>query len=150
MQLTLHADYALRVLLYLGTQPAGHIATTKQISSSYGISNDHLVRVVRTLKDKGYVEVMAGRSGGISLAQEPNRIRLGDVVHQVETNLQIVECFDPKTNTCPIIAACQLKPVLAEALNAFLEALNKYTLADLLDDRRRSRLARIFAATGAH
>ena len=149
MQLTLHADYALRVLLYLGTQATGHIATTKQISRSYGISNDHLVRVVRTLKDKGYVEVTAGRSGGISLAQEPNRIRLGDVVQQVETNLQIVECFDPKTNTCPIVAACQLKPILAEALNVFLEALNKYTLADLLDDRRRTRLARIFAATGA-
>jgi Rrf2 family nitric oxide-sensitive transcriptional repressor len=101
------------------------------------------------LKDKGYVDVTAGRSGGISLALEPNRIRLGDVVRQVETNLQIVECFDPKTNTCPIVAACQLNPILAEALNAFLQTLNKYTLADLLDPRRRNSLARLFALTSA-
>jgi len=149
MQLTLHADYALRVLLYLGSHPAGHVATTRQISTSYGISNDHLVRVVRTLKAKGFVEVTAGRAGGISLAKEPHQIRLGDVVQQLESNLQLVECFDLKTNTCPIVAACDLKPILAQALSAFLQALNQHTLADILEDRRRNRLAKIFAVAGA-
>jgi Rrf2 family nitric oxide-sensitive transcriptional repressor len=145
MQLTLHADFALRVLLYLGSQPAGHVATTKQISEVYGISQHHLVRVIQTLNDKGYVAVTAGRSGGVSLAREPQQIRLGEVVQNVETNLQLVECFDPKTNTCPIVAACELKPVLGEALSAFIEALNKYTLADVLQSRRGNRLAAVFA-----
>ena len=145
MQLTLHADFALRVLLYLGSQPSGHVATTKQISEAYGISQHHLVRVVQTLHEKGYVDVTAGRSGGVSLAREPQRIRLGDVVQKVESNLKLVECFDPKTNTCPIISACELKPVLGEALSAFIEVLNKYTLADILQGRRGSRLAAVFA-----
>jgi Rrf2 family nitric oxide-sensitive transcriptional repressor len=145
MQLTLHADYALRVLLYLGSQPAGRVVSTKEISKTYGISNHHLVRVVRTLSEKGYVSVVAGRSGGVSLARDAGQIRLGDVVRSAESNLRIVECFDSKTNTCPIIAVCELKPVLAEALNGFLSVLDKYTLADLLVGRSRARLARIFA-----
>jgi len=146
MQLTLHADYAFRVLLYLGSRPPGTVATTREISQSYGISKHHLVRVVQTLSDCGYVELKPGRAGGVSLACEARSIRLGDVARSAETNLRVVECFDRKTNTCPIVAMCQLKPVLAEALDAFLAVLDRYTLADLLDDRSRARLSRVFGA----
>ena len=146
MQLTLHADYAFRVLLYLGSQPEGRVVSTEEISAGYGISRNHLVRVVQTLNDRGYVNVSPGRSGGVSLARDPESIRLGDVMRAAETNLRVVECFDPKTNTCPIIRGCQLKPVLAEALNAFMSVLDRYTLADLLDSRSKKNLAKVFAA----
>lgn len=145
MQMTLHADYAFRILLYLGSQPEGHLVSTEEISRSYGISKHHLVRVVQTLNQHGYVTVSPGRSGGIALAREADRIRLGDVLRSTESNLKIVECFDPKTNTCPIVPACRLKPVLAEALDAFLAVLDRYTLADMLDPQRRLRLTKLFA-----
>jgi Rrf2 family nitric oxide-sensitive transcriptional repressor len=147
MQLTLHADYALRVLLYLGSQPAGRVVSTKEIGKAYGISTHHLVRVVQTLSQKGYVAVSAGRSGGVSLAREAHRIGIGDVVRSAELNLNVVECFDAKTNTCPIVAACKLKSVLGEALGAFLSVLDGYTLADLLAGRHRTRLMKIFASS---
>ena len=145
MQLTLHADYAFRILIYLGTQPEGQLVSTQDISQSYGISKHHLVRVVQTLNEHGLVNVFPGRSGGISLARDADKIRLGDVMRFAETNLRVVECFDMETNTCPIVPVCQLKPVLAEALNAFLSTLDKYTLADLLDPRRRNGLTKLFA-----
>jgi Rrf2 family nitric oxide-sensitive transcriptional repressor len=148
MQLTLHADYAFRVLLYLGSQPPGHVASTKDISRSYGISKHHLVRVVQTLSEHGYVAVNPGRAGGVSLAREADQIKLGDVIRNAETNLQVVECFDVSTNTCPILPVCQLKPVLSEALNAFLGVLDRYTLADLLNNsRRRTSLAKLLAVS---
>jgi Rrf2 family nitric oxide-sensitive transcriptional repressor len=145
MQLTLHADYALRVLLYLGSQPAGRVVSTAEIGRIYGISSHHLVRVVRTLSQKGYVGVSAGRSGGVSLAREAHLIRLGDVVRSAEVNLNLVECFDKETNTCPILAVCELKSVLGEALGAFFSVLDGYTLADLLSGRHRTRLMKVFA-----
>jgi Rrf2 family nitric oxide-sensitive transcriptional repressor len=145
MQLTLHADYALRVLLYLGSQPSGRVVSTREISEKYGISNHHLIRVVRTLSEKGYVSVSAGRSGGVSLARDAKSIGIGDVVRSAESNLRLVECFDAKTNTCPILAVCELKGVLAEALGGFLSVLDKYTLADLIAGRHRTRLAKVFA-----
>jgi Rrf2 family nitric oxide-sensitive transcriptional repressor len=103
--------------------------------------------VIQTLSEHGYVTVTPGRSGGVVLAQKPHRIRLGDVARIAEANLRVVECFDAETNTCPIVPLCQLKPILEEALAAFLRVLDNYTLADLLDGRRRSNLAKVLAAS---
>jgi Rrf2 family nitric oxide-sensitive transcriptional repressor len=143
VQLSLHADYGLRVLLYLGTHP-GEIVATQQISDAYGISKNHLVRVMQTLGDAGYVRVIPGRSGGVTLAKDPAAIRLGDVVRAAEPNLHLLECFELETNTCPIVSVCGLKTPLAKALDAFFAELNKNTLADLLTPARRQRLAARF------
>lgn len=143
MQLSLHADYALRVLLYLGTHP-GRTVSTKEISAAYGISRNHLVRVAQTLAEHGYVQVAAGRAGGLTLAREPGAIRLGDVVRDAEPNLRLVECFDSQTNTCPVTKACGLKPFLSEALDTFLASLNQHTLEAVLASGRRERLERLF------
>lgn len=143
VQLSLHADYALRVLLYLGTHQ-GEIISTRQISEAYGISKHHLVRVVQTLGVHGYVERLPGRAGGVRLARDPAEIRLGDVVRRTEANLALVECFDAATNTCPIVGACGLQHCLGEALTAFLDTLNRHTLAELLTPARRSALTAVF------
>lgn len=142
MQLTLHADYALRVLLYLGSHP-GKVVSTQEIGRAYGISRHHLVRVVQRLNEKGYVDVSPGRFGGASLACAPDRINIGQAIRDTETNLQIVECFDMKTNTCVIAPVCRLKGVLQEALAGFLAVLDRYTLADLMAKGGAARLAGI-------
>ncbi|MEQ1758507.1 MAG: Rrf2 family transcriptional regulator [Vicinamibacterales bacterium] len=143
MQLSLHADYALRVLIYLGTRQ-GEVVATRQISDAYGISKHHLVRVVQTLGEHGYVELLPGRSGGVRLLREPESIRLGDVIRKAEPDLKLVECFDAATNTCPIILQCGLKGYLRQALDAFIASLNDHTLAELLTTSRRARLSSVF------
>lgn len=144
MQLSLHADYALRVLIYLATYP-DRVVSTQEISTAYGISKHHLVRVVHTLSEHQYVEVHAGRSGGVTLAREPRLIRLGEVIRNAEPNLRLAECFDGKTNTCPIAPVCALKGILNEALNAFLISLDRYTIADVLHNSGQRKLASAFA-----
>jgi Rrf2 family transcriptional regulator, nitric oxide-sensitive transcriptional repressor len=144
MQLSLHADYALRVLIYAGTH-ADRLVTTQEISNAYGISKNHLVRVVQTLAQTKYLRVQAGRFGGLSLAADPEQIRLGDVIRHAEPNLRLVECFDRETNTCPIARDCVLRGMLHEALLAFLASLNRYTLADVLKAPHRDQLRSTFA-----
>lgn len=131
MHLTLHADYALRMLLYLAANPA-RVVSTGEVSDAYGISKHHLVRVVQGLNRHGFVEVRPGRSGGVVLARPPSEISVGQVVRQMEPDFHIVECFDPATNTCPITPACGLIGVLNEATKSFLSTLDKYTLEDLI------------------
>ncbi len=131
MHLTLHADYALRVLLYLAVNP-DRVISTGEVSGAYGISKHHLVRVVQGLGRHGFVEVRPGRSGGVVLARAPSEISVGEVVRRMEPDFHIVECFDPKTNTCPITPACGLIGVLNEATRAFIATLDKYTLEDLV------------------
>ncbi len=144
MQLSLHADYALRALVYVATHRE-RVVRTEEISRAYGISKHHLVRVIQTLAGGGYLEIHTGRSGGVTLAREPETIRLGDVVQAAEPNMKLVECFDPATNTCAIAAVCGLKGMLREALRAFLDSLNKYTLADIIRDSGREKLSTAFA-----
>jgi Rrf2 family nitric oxide-sensitive transcriptional repressor len=144
MQLTLHSEYALRVLLYLGTQP-GRLCSTREISDAYGISKHHLVRVVQTLGEHGYLTLTPGRGGGISLGKEPHLIRLGEVVRDAEPNMRLAECFDRRNNRCVLTSVCTLKPALDEALGAFLASLSRYTLADLLARGARQKFSAKFA-----
>lgn len=147
MHLTLHADYSLRVLLYLATRP-GQVISTQEVSEAYAISKHHLVRVVQTLAHHGFVEVRPGRTGGLSLAREPRDINVGRVLRVAEPDYHLVECFQREKNTCPIAPACGLKGVLYEAREAFLSVLEKYTLADVLS-RSAPGLAELFLPTSA-
>ncbi|WP_216829810.1 Rrf2 family transcriptional regulator [Alkalihalobacterium elongatum] len=131
MQLTTYTDYSLRVLLYLGTQPADKLASIKEISSTYGISNNHLSKIVYELGKLGLIETIRGRNGGIKLAKLPKDINIGAVVRQTE-DLEVVECFDIDRNQCIISSGCRLKHVLNEAMKAYLQVLDKYTLEDML------------------
>ncbi|MFS1513703.1 Rrf2 family transcriptional regulator [Chengkuizengella sp. SCS-71B] len=132
MRLTNYTDYTLRVLLYLATQPKDKISNIKEISETYGISNNHLMKVVYELGLLKLIHTIRGRGGGIKLASAPKDINIGWVVRQTENRSNIVECFDKENNSCIISPVCKLKNVLNEALNAFLEILDHYTLEDLL------------------
>ena len=134
MQLTLYTDYSLRVLLYLGLNPK-RMATITDIAGSYGISRNHLVKVVHNLALQGFINTTRGRGGGITLARPPAEINVGDVVRHTEMNFHLVECFDKERNTCPITAACFLKRALYEAQQAFITVLDRYTLAEVLDNK---------------
>ena len=144
MQLTRYSDYSLRVLIYLTLEP-DRLATIEDIARSYDISKAHLMKVVHQLGLNGYLETVRGRGGGLRLARPPEEIAIGDVVRSTEEKMNIVECFDPASSQCAIEPVCGLRPVLHEALAAFLAVLDRYTLADLVA-RRRSPLARLLAS----
>jgi Rrf2 family nitric oxide-sensitive transcriptional repressor len=131
MRLTLRTDYALRVLIQLALAPE-RLGSIRAIAAAYGISENHLMKVVHNLVQKGYVESSRGRGGGIRLAREASAIVVGDVVRNMEDDLALVECFDVASNACAITRACRLKGILFEALGAFLAVLDRYTIADLL------------------
>lgn len=134
MRLTLYADYALRVLIYLGAMQAER-ATVGDIARSYGVSKNHLMKVVQELGRLGYVETMRGKGGGLRLAQDPADIRLGEVVRHIEPDFNLVQCFGAGKPRCRIEPQCRLRPILAGALGAFLSVLDRHTLAELVEPR---------------
>ena len=134
MQLTRYTDYSLRVLLYLGTQPR-RLATVNEIAENYGISRNHLVKVVNHLGNLGYVRTIRGKGGGIRLSRLPEEINIGELVRQTEGDLALLECFNLESNTCPIVPVCALKGIVAEARRAFMAVLDAHTLDDVLGNR---------------
>jgi Rrf2 family transcriptional regulator, nitric oxide-sensitive transcriptional repressor len=129
MRLTTYTDYALRVLLYTGA--AGRTVTINNISESFGISKEHLRKVVHALAQLGYLTTTQGRNGGIILAKPANQINIGDIVLLFETT-PLVECFKSGGNTCEIDGMCGLKHILAKAQKNFLDTLGAYYLSDLI------------------
>ena len=89
------------------------------------------MKVAFELGRKGYLETVRGRGGGLRLARAPDKIGLGDVVRAMEEDFTLVECFDPKTNSCAISGPCRLRGAISRALKAYFAVLDEYTLADL-------------------
>ncbi|MFB4162873.1 Rrf2 family transcriptional regulator [Alteribacillus sp. JSM 102045] len=135
MQLTSYTDYSLRMLIYLAAVDYPRLASIKEISSAYQISYNHLTKVGHELVKLGLIQSIKGRNGGIRLAKSPEEINIGWVVRRTEDNLELVECFNPEKSTCVLTGQCRLRGVLQEALKAYLQVLDSYTLDDIITNR---------------
>ena len=126
MRLTRYTDYAMRVLLYLGQEPE-RLCSIAEIARGYGVSQNHLMKVVNDLVNAGYLESVRGRNGGIRLARPASAINMGALIRHTEDNFDLVDC-----GSCIIGKACGVTSVLDEALQAFLSVLDSYSLADVI------------------
>jgi Rrf2 family nitric oxide-sensitive transcriptional repressor len=134
MRLTVYTDYALRALMYAALHP-DRLSTIGEIATAYGISRNHVMKIVYELGLAGYIETMRGQQGGIRLARPPGEIRLGDVVRRTEGQIGLVPCMDAdQPGYCAITAACKLRGALQQASNAFFAVLDGFTLADLTEN----------------
>ncbi|MTH33701.1 Rrf2 family transcriptional regulator [Paracoccus limosus] len=126
MRLTRYTDYAMRVLLYLGRQP-DRLCSIAEIARAYGISQNHLMKVINDLVNAGYLASVRGRGGGVRLARPAEQINVGALIRHTEDDFDLVGC-----GSCIIAPACGLTSVLNEALAGFLAVLDRHTLADVL------------------
>ncbi|MBP3950821.1 Rrf2 family transcriptional regulator [Bacillus suaedae] len=135
MKLTSYTDYSLRVLIYLATKNSNELSNIKDIAETYGISKNHLMKVIYDLGKIGIIETIRGRNGGIRLAHSPADINIGELIRKTEDDFHIVECFDEDKNSCIISPVCGLKHVLQKAVSAYLDVLDGYTLEDLVKNQ---------------
>lgn len=133
MQLTRFSDYALRTLMYLGSHP-DEVVSTSDISAAYGISSHHLVKVAKWLTQRGLVRARRGKSGGLVLGKAPGDIAVGPLIRETEPTVDLLDCFDAPSASCPITPACRLRSALLKAQAAFFRELDGVTVADLLDN----------------
>lgn len=141
MRLTVHTDYALRLLMALAIEP-DRLHTIEEIAGCYGISRNHLMKVTQTLVRAGFVTSQRGRQGGLSLSRPAAEINVGAVVRATEDGSALVECFDARRNRCVITPGCGLIGPLQEALAAFHAVLDRKSLADLVGAPARQRQMR--------
>jgi Rrf2 family nitric oxide-sensitive transcriptional repressor len=131
MRLTFHAEYSLRVLMYLALKPE-RLCSIAEIAAAYRISENHLTKVVHALGKQGFIETLRGRAGGLKLALPPATILLGDVLRRIEGEFEGPDC-----QACPALPACGLTGVFGRAYEAFLGVFNQYTVADTVKDEAR-------------
>ncbi|EOI5727595.1 nitric oxide-sensing transcriptional repressor NsrR [Cronobacter malonaticus] len=132
MQLTSFTDFGLRALIYMASLPEGRMTSISEVTGVYGVSRNHMVKIINQLSRAGYVTAVRGKNGGIRLGKPAATIRIGDVVRELEP-LSIVNC---SSAFCHITPACRLKQVLGDAVARFLQELDNYTLADLVQENQ--------------
>ncbi len=140
MRLTTFSDYAFRVLIYVASMPEDS-ATIGDIAQAYGISQNHLTKVVHRLGRLGYLQTVRGKGGGLRLAKPAGSIGVGEVLRATEDGFALVECMSEGSSDCRIERSCALKGALGEALAGFLAVLDRYTLDDLA--RRGAPFAKV-------
>jgi Rrf2 family nitric oxide-sensitive transcriptional repressor len=133
MHLTAFTDFAFRVLIYLALEP-GRRVTIRDIAERYGVSKNHLMKVVNQLTRAGIVTATRGQNGGLLLARPPGEVTVGEVVRLTEENFEIVECFRAD-DQCAITPACTLRLILSESLTAFFDVLEAYSIEDLVENK---------------
>lgn len=133
MYITQHTDYAFRVLIYtaVNTQDNQQLVNIATIAETYQISKSHLMKVVTALVKGGFLDSVRGKGGGLRLAKMPSEIKLGDIVRYLEP-LAIVECMTDH-NQCALGPSCRLAGIIAESTKQFLNHMDHFTLADLLN-----------------
>ncbi len=134
MRLTQYSNFTLRTLQFLALR-APEIATVDEVARAHKISKAHLVKVAYELSQRGYVETLRGRNGGMRLARKADDITVGEIIRWTEAPLELVECFNPETNTCPLQGHCHLSRGIQRALRAFLSVLDDLTIADISMNR---------------
>lgn len=97
------------------------------VAEQHGISRNHAMKVVNVLANAGLLATTRGRGGGFVLARDPARITLGEVVRLTEPDVRPADC-----GNCVLRSGCGLTPMLGAAMQAFLDTLDRQTLADAL------------------
>lgn len=131
MRLTNQTQYAVRMLMFCA-QKQDRLATTREIARFFDLPEKFMLKVLHALGKTGLIETVRGRGGGFRLAKPADEIRLGEVIRMVESDFELAECFSEGGADCPLIATCGLNEALSNALKAFFDTLNGYTISDLV------------------
>jgi Rrf2 family nitric oxide-sensitive transcriptional repressor len=128
MQLTSFTDFGLRALMRLAGDPERSF-TTDEIAREFGISRNHLIKIVRRMAQAGFVATQRGSGGGFRLARPSDAITIGEIARALESGYPLVECFRSDGGACVLRPRCLLKARLAAAREAFFSELDRTTLA---------------------
>ncbi|MGQ4614982.1 Rrf2 family transcriptional regulator [Nocardia sp. R7R-8] len=131
MQLSHFTDIGLRTVMRLAVEEEKDSrVTTKLIARQVGASEKHVAKAVSRLVELGLVEAHRGRSGGLFITAAGRAASVGELVRELEDDRDVVDCGEP--NLCPLLGACRLRRILADAKKAFYTELDRYSIEDLV------------------
>ena len=128
---TLTAEYALRIVVYLGSLN-GTPVTTKQLAAATQVPAGYLSKVLQALSRAGIVVSQRGLHGGSVLAMSANELTVYDVVQAVAPLQRIRVC--PLGLKAHANQLCPLHQRMDNALAMVEMALRASTITDLLND----------------
>ncbi|QGY39283.1 Rrf2 family transcriptional regulator [Pseudodesulfovibrio cashew] len=138
MRLTTRSRYGTRMAVDIAQHSGEGLVRIQDIADRQGVSVKYLEKLIRKLKQAGYIRSKRGPRGGHALAVPPSEIRMGDMVRVLEGDDSLVECRS-ESDQCSRLDVCLTRRLWLEAADAMYDRLNTFTLADMLADAEECR-----------
>lgn len=135
MKFTATEEYGLRCLLRLGKKAPGGSLTLPEISRAEGISMPYAAKIMRALRQSGFVRSVRGKLGGYSLSHPPDQIYLGEFLALLGGRLYDPTFCDRHTgieDVCANSVDCTVRDLWQSVQLAVDQVISRMTLEDLL------------------
>lgn len=136
MKISTKGRYALRMLIDLAEHEGDGFIALKDIAERQNISKKYLEQIVPILSRSGILRTNRGSQGGYALANDPDKITVGEILRLTEGSLSPVACLDGDPAQCPRSADCPTLPVWQGLNRVINEYLDGITLRSILDSQR--------------
>jgi len=135
MKLTSHEEYGVRCLLQIGRHGEAGALTIPEISDAEGISPSYTAKLMRILRQGGFVTSARGKVGGYSLSRPASGIVVGEVLAVLGGRMFEKDFCDSHSGTAHVCAHttdCSIRTLWRRVQGALDDVLGKTTLQDLL------------------
>ena len=122
-------SYALKAVVYI-SESENKLVKIKDISVSLWISEALLRRIIADLEHAGILLTVKWRGGWVSLALEPNKISVYNLLHAVGEELWMTECT--KGEYCENQESCSTTNFLWDLQKWFNTILKMYTIDKII------------------
>ena len=137
MKLSFQEEYGLRCLLRVATTSDAGCLTINQISEDEGLSASYVAKLMRILRQQGFVRSVRGQVGGYALARPAEKIIVGEVLAALGGRL-----FDPRfcsehsglEVSCKKLRECSIRTLWRTLQVLVDQVLSKVTLAELVEN----------------
>ena len=136
MRISTRSRYGTRMMLDIAMHSQDGPVRIQDVAERQGLSVKYLEKLIRVLKDAGYIASKRGPKGGHMPAKDLSEITVGSVVRHLEGDDKLVECSSDESS-CINKPQCLTRRVWAAAADAMFERLDTITFADLMDEMRR-------------
>ncbi|MDO8704515.1 MAG: Fe-S cluster assembly transcriptional regulator IscR [Sulfuricaulis sp.] len=130
MKLTTKGRYAVTAMLDLALRYGKGAVTLSDIAKRQGISLSYLEQLFAKLRRTGLVDSVRGPGGGYTLAMEPNKISVAEIIVAINENIDATRCGGEKN--CHGDEACLTHQLWEDLSMRIHEFLNGITLGDLV------------------
>lgn len=128
MRLTRAADYAIRLLIKLASVEGAR--TSSDLAKQLHIPFNHIAKVVQNLSRNGFLITRKGKGGGITLARDPKKITVYEIVSAIEGPMVVSDCILNR-ETCKFSKSCNFRDCLSELKGKIEELLSSTSIFDL-------------------
>ena len=130
IRLTKLADYGVVLMSHMAADPE-RLYTAAELSKEAWVAAPTAAKILKILSRQGLLESHRGANGGYTLARDPARINVAEIIAAMEGPIAVTECVDQSQVECSVESVCQIRGGWQKINNAVRRALEEITLADM-------------------